>query len=198
MISAATKSTIQAAELQQYEREFRAIVADATGLVSGLDRGRLNWRPGPARWSITGCLAHLNVVAERMLPVMHRRIEDALDTGIFAEGPFRHSRSGNFFLRMLEPPYRLKVPVPVDLAAASEHDPWEVITTFNKLHEQIGLELMRADGLDLAGITITSPFRRPLRLSLGQWFGFLAAHDRRHLWQARNVRREPGFPLSGA
>ncbi len=29
---------------------------------------------------------------------------------------------------------------------------------------------------------------------LGQWFAFLAAHERRHLWQAWQVRRHPEFP----
>ena len=27
-----------------------------------------------------------------------------------------------------------------------------------------------------------------------EWFAFLVAHERRHLWQAWNVRRHPEFP----
>ncbi len=31
-----------------------------------------------------------------------------------------------------------------------------------------------------------------MRMSLGQCFGLLAAHERRHLWQAARVRGELG------
>jgi hypothetical protein len=33
-----------------------------------------------------------------------------------------------------------------------------------------------------------------LKFTLGQAFRLLAAHERRHLWQARNVRNAPNFP----
>lgn len=50
--------------------------------------------------------------------------------------------------------------------------------------------LRSADGLDLARIKVTSPVTRLLRLSLGQWLAGLAGHQRRHLWQARQVKTE--------
>jgi len=31
-------------------------------------------------------------------------------------------------------------------------------------------------------------------MPLGAYFAFVLAHDRRHLWQARNVRTAPEFP----
>jgi hypothetical protein len=31
-------------------------------------------------------------------------------------------------------------------------------------------------------------------MGLGPCFAFLAAHERRHLWQAWQVRKDPGFP----
>ncbi len=55
--------------------------------------------------------------------------------------------------------------------------------------------LMRADGLDLARVRVISPVSRCFRLPLGAYFAFVMAHDRRHLWQARQVRTLPGFGL---
>lgn len=52
----------------------------------------------------------------------------------------------------------------------------------------------RADGLDLAAVKIRSPIAPVLRFSLGQCFAINAAHERRHVWQARRVREAPGFP----
>ena len=39
-----------------------------------------------------------------------------------------------------------------------------------------------------------SPVTKLLRLSLGQEFALLIAHEQRHLWQARQVRANPQFP----
>lgn len=186
---------IRTPELSGYAGEFHAILEDADKLCSGLDAGQLLWSPEPGRWSITQCLDHLNVVAQRLHPVLNARISEGQERGMTAPGPFRHSMLGNFFIRMVEPPYKMKVPVPIDLVEKEEpKDPQEVLAAFHRLKDEMFAMLVRADGLDLKAITINSPFRRPLRLSLGQWFGFIAAHDRRHLWQAWNVRRDSRFP----
>jgi hypothetical protein len=50
-----------------------------------------------------------------------------------------------------------------------------------------------AAGLDLRRAVVVSPVTRLFRLPLGGYLAFLAAHDRRHLWQARQVRAAPGF-----
>lgn len=195
MNPATAEFPIRTLELAGYAGQFHDIVEDAGKLVSRLDTTQLLWSPEPGRWSITQCLDHLNVVAQRLHPVLNARISEAKERGLMAPGPFRHSMLGNFFIRMVEPPYKLKVPVPIDLVEAEEvKDPQEVLATFLHMKEQMLAMLVRADGLDLKAVTINSPFRRPLRLSLGQWFGFIAAHDRRHLWQAWNVRRDAKFP----
>lgn len=56
-----------------------------------------------------------------------------------------------------------------------------------------------SDGLDLSAVSTASPAARFFTLTLGQCFGALAAHDRRHLWQAHQVVAHPAFPTpSGA
>jgi hypothetical protein len=37
---------------------------------------------------------------------------------------------------------------------------------------------------------------RLVKISLGQVFPFIAAHERRHLWQARRVREDANFPAA--
>ena len=54
--------------------------------------------------------------------------------------------------------------------------------------------LRRADGLDLARVKVVSPFVRTMKLGLGPCFQFLLAHERRHLWQAWQVRNCDAFP----
>ena len=52
--------------------------------------------------------------------------------------------------------------------------------------------LRQANGLDLARARVSSPVARWLRLSLGSGFALMAAHERRHLWQARRDHRCAG------
>jgi hypothetical protein len=44
-------------------------------------------------------------------------------------------------------------------------------------------------GLDLANIRFANPFIRGIRFSLATGLHVIAAHERRHVWQAWRVRR---------
>jgi hypothetical protein len=50
-------------------------------------------------------------------------------------------------------------------------------------------------GLDLRSARLRSPVAPVLRLTLGTALAMLAAHERRHLAQARRVTEAPGFPV---
>lgn len=65
---------------------------------------------------------------------------------------------------------------------------------FLALQDRLLKRLGRAEGLDLAGIRLSSPFFSFLRMDLGTAFAVVAAHQRRHLWQAERVAEEEGFP----
>ena len=43
---------------------------------------------------------------------------------------------------------------------------------------------------------ISNPFFSLIRFSVGTGFQVIAAHQRRHLWQAERVRERAGFPQS--
>lgn len=47
------------------------------------------------------------------------------------------------------------------------------------------LEAIKKEGAALAA---------GVRLPLGAYFAFILAHNRRHLWQGREVRSSPDFP----
>src|SRR6266545_284985 len=64
------------------------------------------------------------------------------------------------------------------------------------VRDQLAERVRQADGLDLARVRTISPVNSLLRLPLGAYFNFILAHDRRHLWQARQVRNAPGFGTS--
>jgi len=45
-------------------------------------------------------------------------------------------------------------------------------------------------------IRFRNPFVRSIRFTVGTGLLIISAHDRRHLWQAEQVRRSEGFPQS--
>ncbi|HVF28828.1 MAG TPA: DinB family protein [Pyrinomonadaceae bacterium] len=183
------------AELQNYKEEFEANRRDAQDLVAGLDDKQFNWRPAAGRWSIAECLAHLNVAGQMYLPAIDRTIKRARATNpAFEAGPFRHGVFGKLFLRATEPPAKIKVKAPKLIAPLPEHLLAVVMPAFVSLHEQLDRRLRDANGLNLARHKVASPFSRVLSLSLGHAFALTAAHERRHLWQARQVKEEADFP----
>ena len=53
--------------------------------------------------------------------------------------------------------------------------------------------IQKADGLDLA--RAKTPFLKWAKMPLGALLTHFITHDRRHLWQAEQVRNDPNFPI---
>ena len=183
-----------AGELEKYRREVEAVKRDALDLAEGLTDAQFNWRPAPARWSIGECLAHLNATGQVFLILIDREIKRGRERQLVGRGPFRHGLIGSWFVRSLEPPARLKVKAPKQVAPLPENLTSVVVPAFMSLQEQLLKRIGEADGIDLGRVRFPSPFFKLLRMSLGQAIAATIAHERRHLWQAREVKKDPNFP----
>jgi hypothetical protein len=181
-------------ELQGYHRQVEAIQDDASDLMNDVTEAQFNWRPGPDRWSIAECLEHLNITARLYFPVINEKITEALMRGLKSQGPFRHGWFGKFFLRTAEPPAKIRVKTPRRFVPPSDRPMSEVWPEFMTFQERLIELISRANGVDLARIKVQIPATKLIKLSLGQSFGLVAAHERRHLWQARQVKSDPNFP----
>lgn len=190
----ATDDPTLPAELQECREQFDAIKRDARDIVGGLTDTQFNWRPSPGAWSIGECLAHLNVAGQFYLPRIDRRIREAREAGTVGEGPFRYGPLQRMLVRGVGPPARLKFKAPKIFTPMPEHLLSVIVPAFMNLQDQLAARLHAARGLHLRRIKIASPVSRLFRISLGQVFPFIAAHERRHLWQARRVRGDTNFP----
>jgi hypothetical protein len=181
-------------ELQGYQRQVEAIKQEANDLMIDITAEQFNWRPGPDRWSIAECLEHLNVTARLYFPVINEVITEALMRGLKSQGPFRYGWFGNFFLRSAEPPAKIRVKAPRRFVPPPDRPMSEVWPEFLIFQDRLIELISRANGVDLARIKVQIPATKLIKLSLGQSFGLVAAHERRHLWQARQVKIHPNFP----
>ena len=94
----------------------------------------------------------------------------------------------------MEPPPRLRVRTTRPLSPPLRLDARRTVSGFFELQERWIELASRADGLDLAAVKVRSPISPVLRFTLGQCFAINAAHQRRHLWQAGQVRAATDFP----
>ena len=186
-------------ELQEYLRQIDAVKREGQALVSGLSQAQLNWRPGPERWSIAECLVHLNIAVTKTLPAFDRAIERARSRGLVGRGPFHYSWFANWMVRSMEPPpkRRMKTFKIFLVPPGATHSAAQVLPEFLRVRDQLAERVRQADGLDLRRPRVVSPVTPLLRMPLGAYFAFVIAHDRRHLWQARQVREAPGFGVRG-
>ncbi len=179
----------------EYERQFEQIRSDAEALTAGLTHKQFNWRPAAGVWSISECLCHLNISGEWWLRELDRAMEAARQRGWRGDGKFRVGWLASRFIRSNEPPVRRRFRAPRRFTPVDDQPLSAVRPTFMHLQSQFIERLKDAAGLDLTRTKVSTPVPL-LKLSLGPCFGLIAAHERRHLWQARQVRNEERFPLS--
>jgi len=142
------------------------------------------------------CLDHLNATARVYLPEMDEGIADAIRRGLYAKGPFRYNWFNRMVAGRMEPPYRMRTKAPKAFQPPPSRPRQDIMAAFRAYQVQYIDRLRQANGIDLARARVRSPVGKWLRLSLGSGFGLMAAHERRHLWQARSVTKAAGFPQS--
>lgn len=192
-----TARALPVPELETYRQQYLDNRRSAREIVDGLSDGQLNWRPGAGRWSVAECLDHLTITDNLYIPVLTKAIEEGRSRGRLGDGPFHHGFIGKKFISSMEPPPKKKFGAPKSMVPAddpSRHDPRETIAAFMVAGDELVNVLEKAQGVDLQRVKVASFITPLLRLNAATWFASLAAHERRHLWQARKVTEEPGFP----
>jgi hypothetical protein len=187
-------STALTPELDALRMQFERVSAEVGTLVDGLRDEQFHWRPAPEVWSIAECLDHLNVTARVYLPQFDRGIDDAARRSAYGRGPFRSSWVGRVLVRTSEPPSRFRMKAPELFRPTAGRPRHEVTTALRGYQVELVERLSKANGLDLERARVTSPVSKWLGFSLCAGFALIAAHERRHLWQARKMMELRGFP----
>ena len=186
-----------APEFAQLEEQFEEFEGEVLEFAAPLSDQQLLWRPAAKGWSIAECLDHLNVAGFELLPRLDRAIADTRRLSLRREEPFKPRWRASLFARMMEPPSRLRAKAPEIFLPRWPEEPRKVVRELVDLQGELIKRLREADGLDLSAAQITSPAARWIKFSLGEWLVVTAAHQRRHLHQARLVLADSAFPSAG-
>lgn len=177
--------------MNNLKEELKEMRNRAQQLVSGLSAEQLALRPDPAKWSIIECLAHLNMTAAIVQPKIAVAIEQGKREKASGSGPFSPGPLGRLLIWIAEPPPKFRMRAPKNIAPAVTHgDASQVLSDFMTFQDAWETLDHDAQGLDQRKLKIASPFRGLPRLRLAVPIPWMMAHQRRHLLQAENVKRQ--------
>lgn len=179
-------------EIKPLTSELDDIRRRAEALVNGIDAGQLTQRPHPAKWSIAECLAHLNITADVVQPLIAKAIERGKKDQLFGTGPFSLGVRGRMLIWIATPPpkFRFRAPKAVE-PPVSIADPSQLLPEFLKVQDGWQRLWNEAEGLDMTRINIGRPLS-PFYCHLSAVFPWMTAHQQRHLLQAEKVKAQLG------
>lgn len=179
------------ADIETLEAALDAVDIDARNLLSGMTAEQGIWRPVPQSWSIAHCFDHLATAHTVYLGAMAPAAADALASGRRRRRPAVPGMIGGWFVRSLDAPVkpRFKMKAPTKIVPRESPSLADAATQFFATQDQARAFLRKYADIDLAGVHFPNPFIRGVRFSLATGLHVIAAHDRRHVWQAWNVRR---------
>jgi len=177
------------ADLDDSDEKARRIVAE-------ISDAQATWQPREGAWSIAQCLDHLS----RTNIVYAGALKAALSAAdLLAEGFKTQIKPGwlsRHFLRAIEPPPKGKISAPKKIHPAQRPDKGKALESFLRSQNDVREVVATSAKFNVNRIRFRNPFVRSIRFTVGTGLLIISAHDRRHLWQAEQVRRSEGFPQS--
>ena len=179
-----------APDIQQLDAMLDAAVTDAGTLTAGLSPAQGAWRASGESWSVAECLDHLATANRVYLAAMMPAAVKARDDQRWRVGPASPGLIGRWFISTLEPPVRprLKGKAPKMITPRTAPPLADALAAFLDSQNEVRRFLSANADLDLANVRFRNPFISVVYFSLATGLHVIAAHERRHLWQAWNVR----------
>jgi len=175
-------------DIKGLDDEFDAAKRDALALVGGLSESQASWRDRTGSWSVSECLDHLATTNRAYLGAMRPAAKHAREQGRLRRRPAVPGVVGGWFVRSLEPPARFKIKAPREIQPRTALALEDAFAAFTASQAEVQDFLRENADLDLASVRFRNPFIKGLRFRLATGLHILAAHERRHLWQAWRVR----------
>jgi len=176
-------------QLDEIVREFDSAVKRLTALHGGLVADRWYRRPSPEHWSPGECVAHLNLTALAMLPLLRQGIEDARRRGGAPRPRYRRDLVGWLLWHAISAPGRFKSKTTPAFVPSSDRPAADVVAEFRRLQEEQIALTRAADGLPIDRVKMSSPFNAKVRYNIFSALAILPRHQHRHLWQAEQASR---------
>lgn len=183
------------ADLQRLLDEIHAADRAGAAIAAAVDDRQFFWQPDGGRaWSIAQCLDHLGIINGLYGGAVRRALDGARARGWTRTGPAAPGVFGAWFARSQEPPVKRRLKAPSSSVPKLAKDRDTILRAFHASNDDIRRMIVDAADVDVNRATFPNPFIRFIRVRVSTGFAVLASHERRHLWQAEQVRKAAGFP----
>lgn len=171
--------------------------ASAVKLAEDTSETQANWQPNQAHgWSVSQCLDHLAKINVIYATAMQEALDVSASKDRSRTNKIEPRWFEKWFISSMEPPVRRRLRAPPTAVPAPQGSLASVVSEFAKSHAIARALVQQGEAIDLNRVRFNSPFARFLRFSVGTGLLVINAHDRRHLWQAEQVKKAEGYPAS--
>jgi len=180
-----------AADIRSLFEQLDAAERDARLLVTDLSDEEGARRITPDSWSVAECFDHLAVANRVYLAAMRGPAAEAVTQGKLRQHDAVPGLIGAWFVKAMEPPVRtyLKMKSPQKIRPRQSPPLSRAHEDFAASQNDVRSFLNLYSGLDLTLVRFPNPFISGVRFSLAIGLHVIIAHERRHLWQAWQLRR---------
>ena len=183
------------ADLQKVLDDIEAADRAAEALAAACTDEQFHWQPrGGEGWSIAQCLDHLATINAFYVKSIRTGVDDAKAHAWKRKGPLKPGFFGALFINSLEPPVKRRLRAPRGMQPALSKSRDRILTDFRAAHDEIRRLLAEGADLDLNRAQYRNPFLKVVNFRVSTGLLVINAHDRRHLWQAEQVRQTPAYP----
>jgi hypothetical protein len=170
-------------QLAELRRQFEACSNHARSMFADHTEAALKQRTPKGGWCAAECVEHLRLTTGEYEPIF----QDGFARARTGAEPYKKDWKGRFLEWIMEPPYRTGVKTRPAFEPVNLGSPQQVLDAFLESQNVIFARLERANGLALDKTLVESPFKKGFFYNMYSLFHILAAHQRRHLWQAEQA-----------
>lgn len=175
---------ISAGQLDTVLNQAQNVTLKAKTLVVKYSQTDLTTRLESASWSVAQCLDHLAQTTNAFVPAISSAIARA--PRLTTNRALRTGALARFFIRNLEPPYRLRLKVLAPLVPR-QHDFTSAWGAFQESQALLANTIRSAAGLAIDQVRVKSPVYARFSYNVYGALRMLTAHERRHLWQIEQI-----------
>ena len=177
-------------------KQMRDSEEAASRLFEGVSEIQGNWQPHSGRgWSIWQCVEHLSLTNQVYAAALKEGLANADSSQkIATAGEITPGWFGRFFISKVEPPVGIGVKTKPKATPGQKGDLGQAFARFAESHEALRGIVTLWDSVDLNRVRYPNPFLPLVRFTIGTGLLIANAHDRRHLWQAQQVKLAAGYP----
>jgi DinB superfamily len=180
-------------QLQAIVEELEQALARLHALAAHVPEAAWARRPDPARWSIGECVAHLNLTSAAYLPLIKAALGSAPAWPVGDARPHhRRDPMGWLMWWMMGPPVLMRVKTAARFVPQGVAPARALVAEFERWQRDLIACVHEAEGRDLSGPRIRSPFDPRISYNVYSALTILPRHQHRHLWQAEQVRARLG------